>query len=74
MKPILTPEIITALCSLVEKYGTEIRISQPYICDHCKDADKEAFPYHVKDRDGLFWNDLCNDCFDDLGCRCEDYD
>lgn len=38
------------------------------ICDHCQDADEEAFSYYVTDRDGKEWAHLCNDCFDALGC------
>lgn len=38
------------------------------VCDHCMDDSKEAFPYNVMDAQGKFWDDLCNDCFDELGC------
>ena len=45
-----------------------IHITPIYVCDHCQDEDKEAFPYGVIDKKGNHWNDLCNDCFDELGC------
>lgn len=42
------------------------------ICDHCKDPSVEAFPYCVTDPAGRYWGDLCNECFDLLGCTYED--
>lgn len=47
---------------------TGIHINMPYICDCCQDEKKEAFPYRVEDREGRLWTDLCNDCFEELGC------
>lgn len=48
-----------------------VHINTPRICDHCQNADQEAFPYFVYDTRGRFWRDLCNDCFDKLGCAYE---
>lgn len=45
-----------------------VHITGVRICDSCQNADVEAFPYHVQDRDGRWWQDLCNNCFDLLGC------
>lgn len=50
---------------------TSFHILMPTICDCYKDAEKEAFPYHVEDAVGVFWNDLCNDCYEELGCQYE---
>lgn len=49
-----------------------IRIPGVRVCDHCRNEDEEAFPYSVFDAKGDFWDDLCNDCFDALGCVCEE--
>ena len=48
-----------------------VHLNTPRVCDHCRNADKEAFPYHVYDTRGRFWRDLCNGCFDELGCAYE---
>lgn len=58
--------------SVIGNNKVEMFITTPYICDHCEDDDKEAFPYHVRDKDGRFWADLCNGCFDELGCKYEE--
>lgn len=50
---------------------TGFHILMPIVCDCCKDGEKEAFPYHVEDASGIFWNDLCNNCFEDLDCQYE---
>jgi len=34
----------------------------------CKDGNKEAHPYGVDDKDGNYWDVLCNECYDKLGC------
>jgi hypothetical protein len=51
---------------------TGFHVTGVRICDHCKDPGKEAFPYHVTDPAGQVWGDLCNECFDLLGCTYED--
>lgn len=40
-----------------------------YVCDHCQDAAKEAHPYGVDDRQGNYWDVLCNECYEMLGCN-----
>lgn len=68
------------LAALAEVVGaidgtvTGISISTPYICDCCQSEDEEAFPYHVRDKGGRLWADLCNDCFEILGCSYEEED
>lgn len=53
--------------------GASFTITMPYICDNCQREDVEAFPYDVYDREGKHWEDLCNDCFEALGCEVEAY-
>ena len=76
MKPELTPEMFGAIASaaqaLTNGQATQIHVNQPRICDHCKNAKREAFPYHVYDSNGALWEDLCNECFDELGCAYPD--
>lgn len=45
-------------------------VAPVYVCDNpaCPDKNRDAFPYGVHGADGRFWNDLCNGCFDSLGC------
>lgn len=64
------------LALIAEAVGSpgSFHIAPIYICDHCKDDTKEAFPYGVYDRNGKLWNDLCNSCFDALGCRYSEYE
>lgn len=64
-------ELIKELCDKNGWTAVGIGVTMPYICDRCQNEDKEAFPYLVMDRDGKFWHDLCNDCFDELGCSYE---
>lgn len=45
-----------------------VSLSTPRVCDHCRNPDKEAFPYGAIDRGGTRWEDLCNECYDLLGC------
>lgn len=67
----LSPEMMEALAGIGKAMGAEsMHILQPRICDHCKDKEREAFPYYVTDRDGREWAHLCNPCFDVLGCAC----
>lgn len=47
----------------------EIHITGVRICDSCKGDDKEVFPYGVEDATGKYWEHLCDECFDSLGCR-----
>jgi hypothetical protein len=76
VKPELTPEMFGAIAkaaqALTNGQATQIHVNQPRICDHCKDANREAFPYHVYDSNGVLWEDLCNQCFDELGCAYPD--
>lgn len=74
----LTPETVKVLNEAIQAAAqaqgvtldpaTPIHVVGVRICDHCLDDDEEAFPYYVEDRDGNFWQHLCNDCFDELGC------
>lgn len=61
---------MTFLAGLVKEAGGTggFHVAPIYVCDHCRDDNREAFPYHVKGKDGAFWHDLCNPCFDELGC------
>ncbi len=64
-------ELLAALAQVVENMDgtvTGIHINTPYICDCCRNEDEEAFPSHVPDRQGRLWADLCNDCFEEMGC------
>lgn len=62
-------QTLNALVSLASHLGaTSFHTTPIRVCDNCKDESKEAFPYGVKDRDGQHWDDLCNDCFETLGC------
>lgn len=68
-------KLLAALAEVVKCIDgtvTGIHIYTPYICDHCHDEDVEAFPYHVRDNGGRLWADLCNDCFEALGCAYEE--
>lgn len=47
----------------------QITITLVRICEHCKNMSRDAFPYGVHDRDGKYWEILCNDCFEALGCE-----
>lgn len=49
----------------VDAYFT---ITPVRICEHCQDNQKEAFPYGAYDPSGRYWEILCNECFDTLGC------
>jgi len=67
-------EVIRAAHAVAEALGAspaDVHISMPIICDHCHREDEEAFPYDVYDSDGRHWDDLCNDCFEELGCEIE---
>lgn len=64
--------VLAALAKAVGGDGS-FHITPIYVCDNCKDDNKEAFHYGVHDATGKFWDDLCNDCFDLLGCSCPDY-
>ncbi|MFN8493159.1 MAG: hypothetical protein U0350_36485 [Caldilineaceae bacterium] len=76
MKTELTPEMFDAIAKaaqvLTDGQATQLYVNQQRICDHCKSANREAFPYHVYDSNGEFWEDLCNQCFDELGCAYPD--
>lgn len=63
-------QTLNALAQMAKAVGGDgsFHIAPVYVCDHCKDDTKEAFPYGVYDRDGKLWSDLCNDCFTELGC------
>jgi len=45
-----------------------VHITRAWICDHCKDENKEAHPYGIDDKDGNYWDVLCNECYEQLGC------
>ncbi len=65
----IKPEIIKKIEALMADLGGKPKsITLNRICDHCKDETKEAFPYGVNDKDNKYWNHLCNECFDALGC------
>lgn len=69
--------LLAELAKVVETMDgtvTAIHILTPCICDYCRNEDVEAFPYHVQDRQGRLWADLCNDCFEALGCVYETAD
>lgn len=51
-----------------------IHINLTRICEHCHDEQKEAFPFGTYDLRGKYWNILCNECFEELGCRYPDSD
>lgn len=74
MKSNLSPEVAKTLVSVAEAIvGQPVRsihVIRPRICDHCQDEDVEAHPFFAMDRQGKFWADLCNGCFDKLGCIC----
>lgn len=63
---------LEALAKLAKAVGGDgsFHIAPVYVCDNpdCPDRDREVFPYGVHDAQGCFWNDLCNACFDSLGC------
>jgi hypothetical protein len=62
-------QLLEFLGKAAESVGAEgLTVSMPIICDHCKDEEREAFPYYVKDKDGKDWDHLCNDSYDELGC------
>lgn len=63
-------ETLKMLAKLAKAAGGDgFHLAPVYVCDHCKDDTKEAFPYGVYDRDGKLWSDLCNGCFTELGCE-----
>lgn len=64
-------KIAAAMSQLTGKIPSAIHVNTPRVCDHCQNANEEAFPYHVYDARGRFWRDLCNGCFDELGCAYE---
>ncbi len=65
----IKPKIIKKIEELMADLGGEPKsITLNRICDCCEDEAKEAFPYGVNDSDGKYWNHLCNECFDELGC------
>jgi hypothetical protein len=76
MKKELSPEVAQILArvsaSITGRLVKSVHIVRPRICDHCKNDDDEAFPYRVYDKDGRLWQDLCNSCFDSLGCSYPD--
>ena len=63
----IPPEVIKAIAEIAQ--GSPFTITPVRVCDHCKDEEKEAFPYCVNDKDGVYWDHFCNDCFDSLGCQ-----
>lgn len=69
-------QTLNALAQMAKAVGDNapFHIAPIYLCDNCKDDTKEAFPYGVYDRHGKLWSDLCNDCFDALGCKYSEYE
>lgn len=68
----LSPQTVDFLALVADTLGSQpLHITPAYVCDHCQNESKKAFPYGVYSKDGRFWGDLCNDCFDLLGCSCE---
>lgn len=66
----ISKEVVEAFAAIAD--GKPFHITGVRICDHCKDKNKEAFPYCVNDSHGAYWEHLCNDCFELLGCSYED--
>jgi hypothetical protein len=65
----IPPETLKALANVAKALGgTSFHVTPVRICDHCKDEEQEAFPYHVQDAEGNEWVHLCNRCFDILDC------
>ncbi len=64
------PETVITLFMEVSKSmkSADFHVSQAPICDCCRKDGVEAFPYNVTDMFGNRWTDLCNECFEDLGC------
>lgn len=50
----------------------EAHICWVRVCENCQDKTKEAFPYCVYDENGKYWEVLCNECYDALGCSYPD--
>lgn len=48
---------------------TSFHVIPVRICEYCGDREKEAFPYGAHDTNGKYWDVLCNDCYDLLGCN-----
>lgn len=69
----IPPEIESRLLAVIREAGApdgSVHFTPVRICDNpdCPDRNREVFPYHVRDRNGKLWEDLCNPCFDALGC------
>ena len=66
-------QTLKIISKLVKEAGGDgsFHLSPIYVCDHCENENREAFPCGVYDAQGKFWNDLCNDCWDILGCSIE---
>jgi len=71
-------QILSMLAKMAKAVGGDgsFHVAPIYVCDNpnCPDREREAFPYGVYDAQGRFWNDLCNSCFDSLGCSYGDDD
>lgn len=69
-------QMLNALAKMAKAVAADcsFHIVPVYVCDNpaCPDKNRDAFPYGVHDAQGRFWNDLCNGCFDTLGCSYED--
>lgn len=65
----IKPETIKDIEDVTKALGGKLKsITLNRVCDNCKDEAKEAYPYCVNDKDNKYWNHLCNECFDVLGC------
>lgn len=69
-----SPELVEIFAKIAKALGAEggFHIIMPRVCDRCQNDEKEAFPFHVYDHMGQFWKDLCNGCFEELGCAYDD--
>lgn len=62
-------EFVKAFAEIAQKVGAiSVHIARAWVCERCKDEEKEAHPYGVNGNDGNYWNVLCNECYDQLGC------
>lgn len=68
MKQEIPQEAQETFLSAMSTLAGAVSISTPRVCDHCRNPDEEAFPFGAIDRCGMRWDDLCNGCYESLGC------
>lgn len=68
MRQEIPKEALGTFVSAMSTLAGAVSISTPRVCDHCRNPDEEAFPYDAIDRAGVRWHDLCNGCYELLGC------